>query len=382
MAPTTAQDTNAVNAATLSYGGRRKLRSEQLMEHAKQMEWIAQQTQTLELKRQLETGQGGGGGAVAAVAPGVPTEDPAAPLVATCLKAAESFSAMEMEKAAAMQQEMLARGESAIATAKQALQEAGAMVMHTVQKLVVPWKTAAAEVQRHAEPVKQQCFAMMSSGGWATLQQSTYQAACKACDVVMHVLPNLLHNLQSSAEGSRSGSGSGSGDLDMAERHARVLQSLIGVRDLVDNFVQTTAALRAGAPPGAPAGTPAALGSLAIALHTMNTLANRANEALTHYNGAKMALQEARQGMDAIRTHIKALHTTTVTKCRDYADRAHGEVQVILQQVDPASGVAATATGGRGATSALALVARANRQSLLARVAFEVDRLQNLCPPS
>jgi len=57
-------------------------------------------------------------------------------------------------------------------------------------------------------------------------------------------------------------------------------------------------------------------------------------------------------------------------------------VQVILQQVDPASGVAATATGGRGATSALALVARANRQSLLARVAFEVDRLQNLCPPS
>jgi len=361
-----------------SGGGRRH----DLLKHAQQMEWIAQQTQALELKRQMEVGTLG------AAPLGVPTEDPAAPLVATCLQAASSFATMEMEKAAALQQEMVSRGETAVATAKLALQEAGDMVVHTVQSLVRPWGVAAAAVQEHAAPVQNQCFAMVSSGGWASLQQSTFQAACKACDVVMHVLPELLVALQQTGSSSSSTTRAATTKdtaAAVAERHARVLHSLIGVRGLVENFVQMTASLggaSGGASGGGASGGPDR-GPLVVALHTMNTLASRANEALSHYNGAKLALQEALQAMDAIRANSQALHDDTVAKCRAIAARAQDQVQDILHQVQPETPPAAVSTGGRGANHAAALgfVARANRQSLLARAAFEVDRLQNLCPP-
>jgi hypothetical protein len=96
-----------------------------------------------------------------------------------------------------------------------------------------------------------------------------------------------------------------------------------------------------------------------------------------------LALQEALQAMDAIRANSQALHDDTVAKCRAIAARAQDQVQDILHQVQPETPPAAVSTGGRGANHAAALgfVARANRQSLLARAAFEVDRLQNLCPP-
>jgi hypothetical protein len=339
---------------------------DQLLRYAEQMEWIAQQTQALEIQRQLAEG---------ATACRVASEDPAAPLVATCIKAAQTHLKMELQRGAALQQEALARSEAAVATARLALMVADSAINDALHVLQDTWVRAARAIQRHAPELQQQCD-VMGNTGLASLNRHRIQEASNACSVVLHVLQELdMHLRQGAERGAAAHFPPGVG--------VKILNSFLRVRTLLQEYVAVTDTLRGVMAGAGGAGTAAS--PLQSALNAMNTVADRATEVLLRHSKAEHNLQLALRAHEAALLSTQAIHGETEARALQITADAERQVQDILSQTDGESNNAGAHMGGRGSLhggsrgGSVDLVARANRQCLLARTAFEVDRLRKMC---